>query len=166
MTTQDDDRRALLEWLAKHDDPCPICAYALRGVPEAKCPECGAQLRLSVASPNASTGAWALAVVSFSLALGFDGVVLFMGGVAALIDLITNGISWSGDAPQILLFASPLIVLALASATGLWWFFTRRRTWALLSRRRQWRLAVLVFLLVGAAHCVGGLTMIWIGNNF
>lgn len=160
-----DDHAALRAWLATHDEKCPICRYSLRGATATTCPECGAGLRLTVASPGASIGPWALCVISFSLGLGFDGVVLLLLGVALGIEFATNGLSWMTNGPEILLFISPLILLALTCAAGLAWFFTRRKTWGVIDRRTQWRIAVSIFFGVGIAHALGGLAMFLLGPS-
>jgi hypothetical protein len=81
------------------------------------------------------------------------------------IQIVADGFSAVGGVMQVLLVLTPLITLATSSAIGLWWFFAKRRAWLLLARKRQWRLAVLIFLVVGAVHCVGGLLMIGIASR-
>ena len=153
------DAEALRAWLATHDEACPNCRHVLRGVVAEVCPECGAALRLAVASPGVSIGPWALAVISFSLGLGFDGVVLILLGVAFGIHLAGNGLALS-NAPEALLFISPLIVLGLACAAGLTWFFMQRMRWGLVERRAQWHVAITIFVIVGVAHALGGALMV------
>lgn len=112
-----------------------------------------------MASPGAAIGPWALGVISFALALGFDGVVLLLLGVGFTIAFVTEGRSIGTEGPAILLFLSPLILMGLASAVGLWWFFARRRVWASIDRQRQWKIAVAIFIMVGVVHALGGVVM-------
>ncbi len=156
------DHEALTAWLATHDESCPVCGYSLRGAISDACPECGAPLRLSVASPRAAVGPWALSVISLSLGLGFDGVVLLIIGGVVFVHAMTNGLAWSTDVPKMALFLSPLMVLFVACAVGLLWFLTHRRTWAKL--RLQWLWAWIIFSIVGGAHAIGGVVMWWLDS--
>jgi hypothetical protein len=38
----------LLEYLRTHDAFCPLCKYNLRNLTQARCPECGREIRLTV----------------------------------------------------------------------------------------------------------------------
>ena len=150
------DAEWTVAWVAGRDAPCPVCGYNLRGLKAARCPECGADLHLTVASRRLNLGPWFLAVVSFALALGFDGVVSALM-TAAMITL--GGTPKKQLAPYLLL--GTLILLAAACAAGLWWMFRRRKGWALWSETAQWRAAAAVFLAVGGVHAALGGWLWW-----
>ncbi|MEZ6243914.1 MAG: hypothetical protein R3B57_12830 [Phycisphaerales bacterium] len=141
------DGRALSDWLGAHDEACPICAYNLRGVRDAACPECNAPITLGVRSPNAIAGPWALALISFSLALGFDGVMsLFL-----LLPLIAQ----SGAAAAVAMWTT-MVTLGVISGFGVVWMLRHRRVWLRMPARRQWRVAWTIFLAVGFGHALVG----------
>lgn len=106
----------LLNFLAMYDAECPACGYGLRGVPEARCPECSAPLHLEVASVQSSPGPWLLAVCSWTLALGFDGVMALIFGVVG-IALVVSGTPVAAAFPYI--FMGTFFVLTVASVIGL-----------------------------------------------
>lgn len=146
MSDQDKDNEALVDWLKRHDESCPACAYSLVGLLEARCPECGAPLELAVASPNSNPGPWALAAISFALALGFDAVVtIFLTGVmlfiAGMPPLFPQGLIYLG-----------FLSLTIASVVGLILTISHRTWWARQDRPRQWRASRLIFMIVGAVH--------------
>lgn len=139
------DHRATVSWLADHDALCPICDYALRGLTTPVCPECGAALRLTIASDRTRTGAWALALVAPAIALGFDAVVPVVMASAWVAFGGTPG--W-----EAWLVFRALIGLALASGAALCGLAVFRRRWLRLARGTQWRLALLVWAFVGVVH--------------
>lgn len=154
MGEVDRDNQALVDWLAGHDESCPSCAYSLAGLLEATCPECGAPLGLTIASPNASPGPWTFATISFALGLGFDAVVtIFLTGVmlfvAGMPPLIPQGLIYLG-----------FVGLTIASCVGLILTLGHRSWWARQSLSRQWRVSRLIFMIVGAVHAVFALLLI------
>ena len=70
----EDPAAMLLEYLAGHDVPCPLCGYNLRGLAAPRCPECGREVRFTVTLAEPYLRAWVgLAVAT----LGSAGVGLF-----------------------------------------------------------------------------------------
>ena len=154
-----DDAAALLSWVAARDAPCPVCGYNVRGVPEPRCPECAAPLRLHVWSENAGIGPWLLAIVSFSLAAGFDGVVTMMLVSLCVIDPPPPQ-AWAWAATLLISFTT-LTALCLGGVTLL--AARRRRFWRL-PRRRQWTAALVTFGAVGAFHAAFGGFLVIVGR--
>lgn len=147
-----DDERALVAWLAGHDEPCPVCSFNLRGVPGARCPECGSGLSLAVASVNTRLGPWILALVSCAMALGFDAVVL----VLLTIAVILSGPPASA-APIIVFYYLVFLVLGGGSLAGLIWLVAHRRSWHRMEVHRHWPAAIGVFVGIGIIHALAGL---------
>lgn len=142
----------IVEWLADHDESCPVCGYNLRGLAQGQCPECGAPIRLTIDSPRLNPGPWALALTSCALGGGFDTVVtiLFVGGII---------LAPPGPRTPMFFYMLPLMmgVAAVVTLTGLVWVYLTRARWARRSLSRQWALAWGVFVTVGLAHLVLGL---------
>jgi hypothetical protein len=65
---------AIRSYLAERDEACPGCGYNLRGAQEPVCPECGREIRISIARGDAGR-AWLLLLL---VALGW---VVIMGGL-------------------------------------------------------------------------------------
>lgn len=162
--------RHLLAFVAECPAECPVCDYSLRGLTQPRCPECGAELELRVGSPRLHVGAWALAMTSFALALGFDGVV----SIIFLIVLVTTSIAAffpppagpPAAPPPLLAFllTSFFIVLAASMAAGLLVVARSRSRWTRKPTRQQWKHAIIVFLSVGTFHALIGLAWLsrWI----
>jgi len=163
MRTAPDDRARLLDWLADHDEACPVCRYNLRGIKEALCPECGAGLTLSVAPPTAGVGPWSFAVVAFAMGLGFDAVVLLVTLGMAAYSIAVGGLS-PNDWRPVLVFLTPLALLGVGSGLGLLLMFRRRRRWMLLARPLQVRAAIAIFVGVGLVHAAGGVLILYLVN--
>ena len=138
----------LLAFLADRDAPCPVCDYSLRGLTAPICPECGAALARQLGSPQIRVGAWALAMVSFALGLGFDGVV----SVVLLTALVIS------PAQQWEPYGIVTLFLALSGGMGmgLLWLGRRRASWTKRPVRQQWLRGGGVFLAVGLLHGLVG----------
>jgi hypothetical protein len=149
----------LSTFLSARDAECPVCSYNLRGLKGGACPECNAELHLQVGSVNLHPGPWILAIVSFALALGFDGVVLLILTVGFTAALILEGPpKSSGLAWQPFVIYGTFLAITVASAIGLRFMVRRRRSWNRMPRQSQRRAAVLIFLGVGGLHAaVGGM---------
>lgn len=143
----------LVEWLAENEECCPVCNYALGGLHEARCPECGVALRLTVGSPQARFGPWILALVSFALALGFDAVIsIVMAGL-----FVRFG---APPTPEPMWILTAFAVLALACAVGLLRTIRCRVRWMRMTPTHQWARSRLIFLVVGAVHLAFGLYLV------
>lgn len=86
----DDDDVLLKAWLRERSAPCPRCGYNLRGLCRGVCPECGAQLRLTVVAKR--RWPWPLP--------GATCVLIAIVGFAALVAAqqvarVWNGAGWS-----------------------------------------------------------------------
>lgn len=144
-----DDR--LIAHLATSDPPCPVCGFNLRNITKPRCPECGAILELAVAAPNKKLAPFTFAVVSLGMGLGFDGVVLFMGGVATAINLVFfNGSLPAGWEPWVVggLFAFG----GLSCAGGILGMLRGQKHWFRARPRVQWWRAIAVFVGVFLGH--------------
>lgn len=141
--------RHLLAFVAECPAVCPVCDYSLVGLAEPRCPECGAELRLQVGSPRLRVGPWALAMVSFALALGFDGVVSIMMILA--IALSPNaGLIAFGIVSIFLLLSGGMAAGLIAVARG-------QTKWTRRPIRNQWTIAGTIFVVVGGLHALVGI---------
>lgn len=149
VTTADapKDTAALIAWLERHDEPCPVCRYQLRGLTEPRCPECAADLTLGVASPGAIVGPLLLAMAACALAVGFDFVQI-------TVLLIISAFGGLGTELRTLL--AILLALGIPSAV-LGYVIARKRVWWMKQRpKRQWRLAWILFFTIGLTHLALG----------
>jgi hypothetical protein len=141
----------LLGFVADRDEPCPACGYSLRGLTRPICPECGASLTLRVGSPQLRVGAWVLAIVSFALALGFDGVVAAL----LIVAIVASGpTQWEPIG-----IASGFVVLAILMLSGLIVVARSRVAWTRLATNTQWVRSGTVFCCVGVLHGFVGLVL-------
>lgn len=134
----------VVAFLAGRSAPCPRCAYDLRDIKAARCPECGDPLVLKVGSSRARFG-W----VVLAMAPGC------FSGVAALFVMLPVGYSiWRGLPPG---QGAPWPVMVadafgfLSAATVLLMYRHRHRIMALTARRQAafagavWAIHVLAF---------------------
>lgn len=142
----------LITFLADRDLPCPICHYNLRGVIEARCPECGSTIALGISSPQSHIGPWLLATIAFALAIGFD----FVATLLAFIPLVRFGPPAYSAAPQLWNGLITVIVLGVASTVGLFILVHSRARWQRRPIAAQWVRAGLTFLLVFLVHALAG----------
>lgn len=138
----------LSAFLASHDAPCPICAYNLRGVTLAVCPECESPIELGIASSNAHLGAWLLALLAFAMPLSFDLLI----GVMMIVSSVMTG----GEDTLSLYLMISLLTLTLGCVGMLWMLVVRKRHWLCMARSRQWRLAWVIFAAVFLVHLAVG----------
>lgn len=146
----------LTSYLRETHDHCPVCEYDLFGVSEAVCPECGSPIHLGVVSPNARMGPWLLAVISFALAVGFDGVVVLL----MFVPMIAQGVPAFSAAPLFWVLYLMMLILGIGSGIGLWFVLQRRRWWQCRPAKSQWRRGWLVFVSVGATHALVSLGVV------
>ncbi|MBX3317697.1 MAG: hypothetical protein KF902_12645 [Phycisphaeraceae bacterium] len=147
--TADSERaRMLREFLALNDAACPVCGYNVRGLVHQSCPECNAPLSLGVTSENLSIGPWVLAIVSFAMAAGFDGVV---STVLTILIIANPPPIWIPYA-----VVGMFMTLAIASLACVVRVVRKRKRWAFQTRRIQWRWALLCLGGVFTLHaCIG-----------
>ncbi len=138
----------LMSFVADRDEPCPMCEYSLRGLTEPCCPECGAALELRVGSPQLRVGPWAVAMVSFALGLGFDGVVSALMIVALAVNPTAK---WEPIG-----IASGFVVLTGVMVLGLIRIARSRSAWTRCPVHTQRIQAAAVFVSVGVLHAVVG----------
>lgn len=143
---------ALLSWLGANDAACPVCSYNLRGLKEPKCPECAAPLHLAVGSSHFLTGPWILALVSLSLALGFDGVVVTLMSIAGTASLLLEGTPTTSDLWHFGMLYGGFVTLLAACGCAVLFLLRRRKAWLAQAPRRQWRVAAAVFVGVFLLH--------------
>ncbi len=130
--------------LAARDIPCPVCAYNLRRITSANCPECGAQLDLRVASTDLKLGPWLVALFGLALPAGFVGTYAIIGLVYLVVTIAMGGFGFG--------FGSTIGMLIPVAVTGayaflLWRLIRNRRKFWSKPRRAQRRSAWLYALL-------------------
>lgn len=129
----------LLEALAREGAaPCPACGYDCHGLRTARCPECGASLRLRVVSPDRRDTHWIVAALAWSAPLGFS-----MAGTAAVV-----GLRASSSGPLAGLLTAGVAVFGLPLAALLVGRRRFLRATPLLQRRLAWTSAAAAALLL------------------
>ena len=141
--TELDDAALLRTYLATHDLPCPVCGYELHLIESNRCPECGANLDLRVGSSDLRLMWWITSLVSFTIPLGFFGV---MTTIATGI-LISRGFASGQDWSALISAAAASVVFAVIVALLI---RNRRRFWSL-SPRRQRLIGLASLVLAGFA---------------
>lgn len=152
MTSLPPDDRALLDWLAAHDDPCPACGYSLRGLGDPVCPECSMRLRLTVGAPGLRLGPWVAGIIAPALALGFDGVM----SLVLIWALVTS----PGVGVFLVVITGVFILLGAASAAVMLAVIRSRRRWLRRRPAAQIRWAAALFAVVGVVHAVWGVFLV------
>lgn len=143
-----DGASVLERYLQDEHARCPVCEYDLFKTAGACCPECGSPIQLGVVSTHARPGPWLLAVISFALALGFDGVIVLL----MFVPMIGQGVPAFSAAPQFWVLYLMMWMLTAVSATGLVIMLRSKRRWQTRRPKTQWRRAWAVFLSVGFGH--------------
>ncbi|MBK7403730.1 MAG: hypothetical protein IPJ41_03615 [Phycisphaerales bacterium] len=157
QTEQTPDHSLFVRFVAGRDVGCPVCDYSIRDLTGPTCPECGCALELRVGSPHLRTGAWVFAIVSFALALGFDGVVSIMFTAMLVLNPTQR---WEPIGMVTLFF-----LLAASMLAGVLLLVRRRTLWARRPLRQQWAIAIAIFLIVGLLHAaVGGVFVLTVGG--
>ncbi|MEM8834699.1 MAG: hypothetical protein AAGD00_02655 [Planctomycetota bacterium] len=147
------DDRALIEWLASHDESCPACGYRLRGLERTTCPECAHALRLTVGAPDVRLAAWFVAIVGFALAAGFDGVVATILTVGVGAAWVTGG---HVPLPDVWIVLASFAGAAALMLGGSVWIFRSRARWMRWSLARRIRWAALIVAGVFLVHAAAG----------
>ncbi|MDX2133127.1 MAG: hypothetical protein SFY69_13870 [Planctomycetota bacterium] len=111
-----DPQAALVAFLKGRSAPCPRCAYDLRDIQTANCPECGEPLVLMVGSPNARFGWLVLAIAPGC----FSGVAAIFVLIPVCIHLLNpspaaNGV-WALIAADAFGFASAASIVLMYRA--------------------------------------------------
>ena len=86
------DDALLRDYLARHDCPCPACAYNLRGIRLDRCPECGMPLHLAVRGLDDSSGPQLVRLLAAAMPLGFNAIFMSIGVIGAVFSR-----SWRSD---------------------------------------------------------------------
>ncbi len=143
------DDEMLLEFIAGRDAECPNCRYSVRGLERAICPECGSGLALGVVARHVTIGPWLVAIVSLSLAAGFDGVFFLMGVAEQIFRPPMN--------PMFALVVAGFGLATLALAVGIAVLSRRRDRWARLpiGSQRAWAAAYFFGILI--VHATAGM---------
>ena len=143
--------------LAARDIPCPMCAYNLRRITSANCPECGAQLDLRVASTDLKLGPWLVALFGLALPAGFVGACAAMALVYLSVTIMMRGFD-----PSTGFMIIPVAVTG-PYAFLLWRLIRNRRKFWSKPRRAQRRSAWLYALLGPGALVIGYALVVLIG---
>lgn len=119
----------VVAYLAGRSHPCPRCAYDLRDIKAAKCPECGETLVLKIGSPKARFGWLILAMVPGC----FSGVAaLFV--LVPIIMTIREGVSPGQNLPWPVVGAD---AFGFLSAASVWFMYRHRHRLMAWTARRQ-----------------------------
>ena len=111
--------------LAARDVPCPVCAYNLRRITSANCPECGATLQLRLGIADLRFGPWLVALIAMALPLGGVGLVS--------IGLVINFWRWDMNRPDMVAqLVSAVAILGLPA------FYTFGLRCLIRDRRKFW----------------------------
>jgi hypothetical protein len=130
-------RELLFAFLRDRDAHCPLCQYNLRNSTGTSCPECGKPIALQVSALDIPVQAWAVTVVTWSLAAGL--------GIPLFIMLFNEG---RPRGPQLEIFTYYCFVAAMPVPLMV-----------LMLRRRFLRLqaSIQFYIAVGSACIVAGL---------
>jgi len=139
--------------LAARDMPCPVCAYNLRRITSANCPECGAQLDLRVASTDLKLGPWLVALFGLALPAGFVGVYAIGGLIMLAVSIVTGGFG--------MMFVPSTIIITITGAYAflLWRLIRHRRKFWSKPRRAQ-RRSALLYAVFGPGPLVIGYLLV------
>lgn len=132
-SADDDRRRMLFDYIRLGGAQCPSCRYALDGLVEPRCPECGDELALAVRGETARLKAWIWGLAAWAMAFGLYDV--FLG-----LTVVT------GNAPPARFWSFPLF--AIFSLVGFIAWFAGRRRFMRLEARTRTTLALLSVVAV------------------
>ena len=141
-----DPEGEVVAFLVGRSAPCPRCAYDLRDIPTARCPECGEPLVLRVGSPRTRFGWLVLAMAPGC----FSGVAALF--VMAPILVTTLRPSPGSNLPWPIVVAD---AFGFVSAASVWFMYRHRHRIMAWSTRRQglfagaiWGIHILMLALV------------------
>jgi hypothetical protein len=146
--SSESEQALLLTFLRDRSHPCPVCGYDLRNLDNARCPECGRELRLTVTELRPVhapfvAGLIALAAPVGASATGIAGVLYYRLAYGPLWEFLKRPLLIN---TIVLAVSVPALALWLRSARRL-----RRRTLA-----TQWRFAAAAWAatLLGLVICL------------
>jgi hypothetical protein len=145
----------LLAWLSGREVMCPACGYNLKDLKKPACPECGAPLELTVASPRLNPGPWIASMIFVALGAGFDSVVTVLVVGAMILSPPRAPAEWM----QAWVIFVTFLVLTSACTGVLAWMYRSRRRWVYWSRRWCIAVAWASFLITGLVHGLVGLVL-------
>lgn len=127
----------LIAFLAGRSAPCPRCAYDLRDVKIATCPECGEVLELTLASPRARFG-WLVVAMVPGCFSGLVALIILYPSVMTIARKFApgRGMPW------------PLVgadMFGLLSALSVWLMYRHRHRIMAWSTRGQMAFAATVW---------------------
>lgn len=124
-----DATEMLLEFLRKHESPCPVCGYNLKALTRPVCPECGQELVLAVGVARLGMG-WLFAAVAPGFFSGIAAIFLLVPIVLRLavgdgrVSWMLNSVDlfgWCSGAFAILLAIRRLRFIALPRSVQMGW---------------------------------------------
>ncbi len=133
----------LREFLARDDTPCPRCGYNLRGLSDARCPECGLPLTIELLNEAwpILPSAWGVAFVPLLLLAIVAAPVAFALCIGGLV-LLAQGRYVPGS-----MVLTGAVVSGSLVALELWW--VRRAAWlASAPPRVLWACAIACWALL------------------
>lgn len=144
LPEQDRGEELLAEFLAERDVACPLCGYNLRSLTGDRRPECGHEVRLSVALKESALGPHVAALAAWCFGSG-------AGLLLSTVGLFNASPQWWWSAGGV-----TLLIATLVNVTGLCLFMARRRD------IRRWRHEAqrLFAILSWAAVVVSGVCVV------
>jgi len=117
---------SLVQFLARHDAPCPKCGYNLRTVQSPTCPECGLQLKLTLVPDQPSVTSWCALLITASLlsGIGLRRWVLWLSNGFPSLPASSISIPWYWHVLHYAILTSPLVLISVLF--GRHWFMHRR----------------------------------------
>jgi hypothetical protein len=80
-----DDQVMLVTWLSTHDARCPACKYNLRNLTQARCPECGLRISLSIVANEPHLRLWIATTILLCTDAGL-GIFVLMYLIRTFLD--------------------------------------------------------------------------------
>ncbi len=135
--------------------PCPRCAYELKDLERAQCPECGEPLILRVGTPRMRFGWLVLTMVPGC----FSGVMATLLFVPGAIAILRYGIGGKNGVPIPLGCAE---AFGIMSATSVWLMYRERHRIIAMKTARRFKCAAAVWAIhILAFFAVLGAMFLW-----